>query len=171
MAQIVIPMPLLVPMTLQTLAIALAGVMLGAKKSTIATLLYVLVGATGVPVFAGFTGGIGAVLGPTGGFIMSFPLLALAAGIGTEKNELTKKANNSKTFIHNLHIPLWIGITSGIIINYVFGVIYFSIFTSNDLITSFMACVLFFIPTDILKIVIAGLMGIKMRKIITARNI
>jgi len=156
LAQIIIPMPFLVPMTLQTFAITLAGVILGAKKGTISTLLYVLIGAVGAPVFAGFSGGLGTVFGPTGGFIMSFPLLALSAGIGAEKNN---------------KLWLWGGIITGIVINYICGVVYYSIITSNDLITSFTACVLFFIPTDILKILIAGLLGIKIRSLIPNRII
>ena len=155
MAQIIIPMPYGVPMTLQTLAILLAGVMLGAKKGTVSTVLYVLLGAVGAPVFAGFTGGFGSVFGPTGGFILSFPLLALAAGIGAEKNN---------------KLWLWGGLVAGVIVNYLCGVIYYSIVTSNDLAASFIACVLFFIPTDILKIVIAGLLGIKIRKLLFERN-
>ena len=151
MAQIVIPMPLGVPMTLQTLAIMLTGVMLGAKKGVLVTVAYVLAGTLGAPVFAGLTGGPGAVFGPTGGFIMSFPLLALAAGTGAEKG--------SKLW-------LWGGLVTGVMINYLCGAIYFGIYTSNDLITSFTACVLLFIPTDILKIIIAGLFGVKVKKLI-----
>ena len=163
MAQIIIPMPLGVPMTLQTLAIMLAGVMLGAKKALISTVLYVLLGAIGAPVFAGFAGGFGIVLGPTGGFIMSFPILALAVGIGTEKS--TKKAGTAASALW-----LWGGIVTGVLLNYLCGVIYFSIYTSNDLISSFVACVLFFIPTDILKIAIAGLLGVKVRRLLMERG-
>ena len=136
MAQIIIPMPYLVPMTLQTLGILLAGVILGPKKGMIATVIYILIGATGAPVFAGFTGGLGTIFGPTGGFILSFPVIALAAGTGAEKS--------NKLF-------LWSGLAAGVIINYTCGVIYYSIRTSSDLITSFIACVLFFIPADIMK--------------------
>jgi len=148
MAQIVIPMPYGVPMTLQTLAISLSGILLGPKRGAISTLLYVLLGAVGVPVFAGFNGGLGAVFGPTGGFIMSFPVLAFAAGFGAARN-------NAKW--------LYGGIVAGIIFNYICGVFYFSIVTSNDLATSFITCVLVFIPTDILKIITAGLIGKKVR--------
>ena len=155
MAQIIIPMPYGVPMTLQTLAIPLAGIMLGSKRGTISTTIYILLGAIGAPVFAGFTGGLGVVFGPTGGFIMSFPILAFAAGYGAKKE--------NKWW-------LWCGIISGIMINYLCGVIYFSVFTSNDLITSFTVCVLVFIPTDIVKIIIAGLFGIKIRNMLLARN-
>ena len=56
MAQISIPMPLGVPMTMQTFAITLAGVILGSKKGAVASLIYVLLGAVGVPVFANFSG-------------------------------------------------------------------------------------------------------------------
>jgi len=163
MAQIVIPMPLGVPMTLQTLAIMLTGVMLGAKKGTLVTVVYILAGALGAPVFAGFTGGLGTVFGPTGGFILSFPLLALAAGTGAEKS--SKCPPNSKFRA----LCLWSGLVIGVVINYLCGVFYFSIYTSNDLVTSFTACVLYFIPTDILKIVIAGLIGVKVRRLLMER--
>ena len=152
-AQIIIPMPYGVPMTLQTLAIPLAGIMLGSKKGTLSTVLYVLLGAIGAPVFAGFTGGIGIVFGPTGGFILSFPLLAFLAGRGMEKKN---------------KIWLWTGIIAGITANYLCGVIYFSFITSNDLLTSFTVCVLLFIPTDIIKIIITGLFGIKVRNLLFA---
>jgi len=156
MAQIVIPLPYGVPLTLQTLAISLAGVILGAKKGTLSVVVYVLIGAVGAPVFAGFTGGFGIVFGPTGGFILSFPLLALAAGIGAEKNSKSR---------------LWVGLVVGVMTNYLCGVVYYSIVTSNDLLTSFVACVLLFIPTDILKITAAGLLGIKLRGLLLQRGV
>ena len=156
MAQIVIPMPYGVPMTLQTLAVPLAGVLLGAKKGAITAAVYVLIGAVGAPVFAGFAGGLGVVFGPTGGFILSFPLLAFAAGFGADKN-------NPRW--------LWSGVIVGVLINYLFGVVYFSLFTGNDIITSFTICVLMFIPTDVIKILITGLLGVKVRKLLKVRNI
>jgi len=155
MAQIIIPMPYGVPMTLQTLAIPLTGIMLGSKKGALTTVIYVLLGAVGVPVFAGFAGGPGVVFGPTGGFIMSFPVLAYLTGYGAEKD--------NKWW-------LWTGLISGVIINYLCGVIYFSFFTSNNLLTSFTVCVLVFIPTDIIKIIITGLFSIKVRNLLFAGN-
>jgi len=154
-AQIIIPLPYGVPITLQTLAIPLAGVVLGSKKGTITTILYILIGAVGVPVFAGFTGGLGVVFGPTGGFILSFPFLALAAGLGAEKDN---------------KLWLWGAIVTGVLVNYLCGVVYFSIFTSNDLITSFMVCVLVFIPGDILKVAAVGLLGERLRRMLLQRS-
>lgn len=73
MAQISIPMPLGVPMTMQTFAITLAAVVLGSKLSAMASLVYLILGAVGVPVLASFSGGIDKFVGPTGGFLISFP--------------------------------------------------------------------------------------------------
>ena len=84
MAQISIPMPLGVPMTMQTFAITLAGIILGSKKGAVASLIYVLLGAVGVPVFANFSGGYQLLVGPTGGFIISFPIMAFIIGLGVE---------------------------------------------------------------------------------------
>ena len=81
MAQISIPMPLGVPMTMQTFAITLAGIILGSKKGAVASLIYVLLGAVGVPVFANFSGGYQLLVGPTGGFIISFPIMAFIIGL------------------------------------------------------------------------------------------
>ena len=81
MAQISIPLPAGVPLTLQTLAVPLAGIVLGAKRGCVSTLLYVLLAAVGVPVLANMTGGIGYVFGITGGFIISFPVMALLSGL------------------------------------------------------------------------------------------
>ena len=61
MAQISIPLPGGVPLTLQTLAVPLAGIILGAKRGTLSTLVYILLAMVGVPVLAGLSGGIGVV--------------------------------------------------------------------------------------------------------------
>ena len=71
MAQISIPLPGGVPLTLQTLAVPLAGIILGAKRGTMSTIIYILLAMAGVPVLAGFSGGAGVVFGVTGGFIIS----------------------------------------------------------------------------------------------------
>lgn len=156
LAQISIPMPYGVPMTLQTFAIPLAGVVLGAKNGTYATLAYVLLGAFGVPVFAGFSGGFGIVLGPTGGFILSFPLMALAAGIGVQ---------------HNGKAWLAAGLVLGAVLNYICGMLMFTLVTGRGLQTAFVACVLPFIPTAAIKAVLAGISGVKIRRILGKRVI
>ena len=72
-----ISIPAAVPFTLQTLGVFLAVGMLGGKRGTLAVLIYLLLGAVGMPVFAGFNGGLGYMLGATGGYIVGFVLSAL----------------------------------------------------------------------------------------------
>ncbi|MGI6071133.1 MAG: biotin transporter BioY, partial [Blautia sp.] len=79
-----IPMPSGVPVTLQTFAVALCGCVLGRKWGFTATLLYVLIGTVGLPVFSGMKGGIGVLAGPTGGFLFGFLALAPLCGLGME---------------------------------------------------------------------------------------
>ena len=147
-AQISIPLPTGVPITLQTFAIMLAGIILGAKKGTIATLVYVLLAMVGTPILANATGGVGIVFGRTGGFILSFPIMPLIIGFFNKIGE-----DKSNKFL------LPIGIVLAVIVNYICGMIYFSIFTSSSLIVAFTACVLPFILGDTVKIVIAIVLG------------
>ena len=72
-----ISVPYVVPFTLQTFGVFLAVGVLGGKRGTLAVLIYILLGCVGVPVFAGFSGGIGVVLGSTGGYIVGFLVQAL----------------------------------------------------------------------------------------------
>lgn len=81
MSQISIPTPFGVPITLQTFAAALCGYFLGAKKGTAALLVWIAIGAVGIPVFSGFRGGFAVLLGVTGGFIYGFIPLVLLCGI------------------------------------------------------------------------------------------
>jgi biotin transport system substrate-specific component len=73
--------PLGVPITLQTLGVMLAGVVLGPARGTAAVLLYLVAGLIGLPVFSGFSGGFGVLAGPSAGYLVAFPLAALVAGL------------------------------------------------------------------------------------------
>lgn len=157
MAQISIPMPAGVPLTMQTFAITLIAIVLGAKNSAIATLIYVLLGAIGVPVYAGLVGGVAKLVGPTGGFLFSFPIMALIIGIGAERYRKNKAW-------------LVVGIVAGTVINYICGVLWFCLVTwtaestmAGSLAAAFSACVLPFIPTAILKAVLAVVVGLPIR--------
>ena len=69
-----------VPITLQTLVVLMSGAMLGPVYGALAMILYVVVGVLGLPVFAGGGSGIGAILGPTGGYLISYFIAAYAIG-------------------------------------------------------------------------------------------
>src|SRR5262245_33434358 len=114
-AQLRFPMPTGVSFTLQTLAIALAGVVLGPRRGALAVLVYILLGAFGMPVFNGFMGGVQVLFGRTGGFILSFPFLAFAAGVGAV---IANKKNNPAYMAAGLFL--------GCLINYFFGMAAFA---------------------------------------------
>lgn len=120
MSQIAIPMPTGVPVTLQTFAVALCGYFLGAKKGTAAIIVYILLGAAGVPVFTGFKGGFACIGGLTGGFIYGFLAMVLLCGLPLKRK------------------PLRIALgMAGVIALHFFGVLQFSLITDNDFIQSF----------------------------------
>lgn len=94
-----IPLPFTpVPITLQTLMVLLSGTMLGPYYGALAMLLYLTVGAIGLPVFAGGSSGVGALLGPTGGYLFSYPVAAYLIGVITQK-KITKLLSKNLTFI------------------------------------------------------------------------
>ena len=148
-------MPYGVPLTLQTFAIPLAGVVLGAKNGMIAALVYVLLGMVGVPVFANFTGGIGIVFGRTGGFILAFPFMAFAAGIGAKKDNI-------------LWLISWLVV--GAIILYTVGMLVFSFVAPAELWTSFTLVVLPFLPTEAIKIVLVILFSKLIKRALKSRG-
>lgn len=150
MAQLSLPMPLGVPMTMQTFAITLSAVILGSKRGALSSLIYVLLGAVGLPVLAGFSGGAQHFLGPTGGFLLSFPIMAYIIGLGVDK-------------FRNVKGGFILCLIAGTAANYVFGVILFCLLTDSSAYVGFTACVLPFIPTAILKAVLASVIGLKIR--------
>lgn len=74
-----------VPITLQTLGIMLAGAVLGARRGALATILYIVVGLAGVPIFAQFQGGLSVLGAPSAGYLLSFPLAAFLTGFLTSR--------------------------------------------------------------------------------------
>ena len=150
MAQISIPMPLGVPMTMQTFAITLAAVVLGSRLSAIATLVYLALGAVGVPVLANFSGGFDKFVGP-GGFLISFPLMAYIIGLGVEHRNAFKGAFVTAVVV-------------GTLVNYVVGVALFVVVAHSTIAVGISACVLPFIPTAIIKAVLACAIGLNLRK-------
>ena len=151
MAQIVIPMPFGVPFTMQTFAITLAGIILGSKNGAIASIIYVMLGAIGLPVFANFTGGWQSIVGPTGGFLLSFPIMASIIGLGTELR------NKWKGFSI-------IAVTIGTLLNLVCGTLMFCHLTQTTFLVGFTTCALPHVPGTIVKAILAHLLGLNIRR-------
>ncbi len=151
MAQIAIPMPIGVPMTMQTFAITLAGIVLGSRNGALASIIYMLIGAIGLPVFANFTGGWQILLGPTGGFILSFPIMAYIIGLGFEYRHIHKA------------LPV-LAITFGTTLNLLCGVWIFSMLSHTNFLASFAVSGLPYIPVTVIKAILAYLLGNNIQK-------
>ena len=143
---IMIPMPSGVPITLQTFIIALCGFTLGKKFGTISTLVYVMLGGIGLPIFAGFNSGIGALFGLTGGFIWGFILLSLCCGISMGIN---------KKIISYMVIVL------GLILCHTLGILQYSIITKTNLLNSALIMSIPYLLKDIISIAVARYCAIK----------
>ena len=145
-----------VPISLATFAIYLTVIILGWEDGTISVLVYVLLGFAGAPVFTGFTGGAGKVLGPTGGYIIGYIFLSFIEGIFVDK---ARKAR-----------PL-LGMVLGTIVLYVFGTVWLMRQAGLTLVAAFSAGVLPFIVGDIVKMIIALFAGTKIRSALVKSNL
>ncbi len=151
-----ISIPTAVPFTLQTFGVFMAVGVLGGKKGTASVGLYLLLGVLGVPVFAGMTGGIGVLLGTTGGYIIGFFFSALVMWA-------MEKLPGKKSVIQV------ISMITGLLVCYTFGTLWFMmVYMKNQgavgLMTVLGWCVIPFIIPDILKIVLAYGLSRKLKK-------
>lgn len=161
-----ISIPSAVPFTLQTMAVFLAPSLLGAKRGFFAVLVYILLGAVGLPVFAGFKGGIGALLGSTGGYIVGFLVLVLFYWLVTAK--LGEK------------LPVQIAaLAIGLLLCYAFGsawfmIVYLKTTGPVGLMTVLGWCVFPFLLPDAVKLALALLLARRLRphlKLDTHKNL
>lgn len=148
LSQISIPMPSGVPITLQTFAVALTGVVLAWKLGVTSTLVYILLGAVGVPVFSQFSGGLHVLVNYTGGFIWGFIVLALLCGIG-----ITLK---------NKFLGVLLGF-AGLAICHLFGVIQFMMVMKMGLMESFLLASAPYLIKDAISVILAFAVGSQIR--------
>jgi biotin transport system substrate-specific component len=158
LAQIGIPVGN-VPFTLQTFGILLAGIILGAKKGTLAVLVYIMLGAVGIPVFTGFQGGIGRIFSHTGGFILSFPIMALCAGLSADLQNQFKN-------IWLKNAVLAGGLAAGTAINFICGMLWGKIYLELSWQSAFAGFVAPFILTSASQIILAGALGMTVKLIL-----
>ena len=151
-----ISIPASIPFTLQTMGVFTTVGLLGGKRGTLTVLTYILLGAIGIPVFAGLTGGVSVLLGTAGGYIIGFLLSALLMwGI--------------ETIMGRNQIVLAFSMIAGLIVCYVFGTAWFMlIYTQHSgvigLSTVLGLCVIPFIIPDLIKIGVALFLTNRLKK-------
>jgi biotin transport system substrate-specific component len=152
-AQIAIPLPFSpVPFTLQVLAVILSGLLLGPRYGALAQAIYVLVGAIGVPVFAGFRAGLGVIVGPTGGYLVAYPFAAALAGLAAyaAANAVRRRA-------------LWASFLwgcAGLALIYALGATWLALVTDLPFAAALAQGVLPFVPLDLVKVGLAALVAV-----------
>ena len=143
-----------VPISLTNLVIDFTVYVLGAWAGTGSYCIYLILGAVGLPIFSGFAGGLGKLLGPTGGYLVGFIFMALIGGL----------------VIELAHRNIWltmIGWVVGTAVAYLFGTIWFVYLLKCSVAYALTVCVFPFIVFDIIKIVIATLLGKTVRIALT----
>lgn len=153
-SQVSLPMPSGVPITIQVFGIALVGTVLGWKRGFLATVVYILIGAVGVPVFANFRGGIQVLAGMSGGYILAWPVMALLSGI--------RPKTENKTV--NLGIMILLSVIGLMVVEFV-GAFQWSRLTSDMSLGAIIAySFVAFIPKDTIITVAAVIVGNQIRK-------
>ena len=138
-----IPLPFSpVPISFTNLAIYLAAYVLGMKACTISYLIYMLLGMVGVPVFSGFTAGVGKLAGPTGGYLVGFFVDHFPGKVA-------------------LHI---VGMVLGLAICYIFGTVWLAGQLNMNFVAGLGVGVIPYLPGDAVKIIFTALIGPKLRR-------
>ncbi len=152
-AQIAVPLPFSpVPFTLQVLAVVLSGLLLGPFRGAMAQAVYVLIGAVGAPVFAGFSGGLGSIAGPTGGYLVSYPIAAALAGLAASA---MKDATRRRA--------LWMGFLCGcaaLATIYALGAVWLAVVTGLPLPVAVAQGVAPFVVFDLVKVALATVVAV-----------
>ncbi len=151
-----ISIPATVPFTLQTFAVFCTLGLLGGRRGTVAILVYLLLGALGVPVFAGFSGGIGILVGTTGGYLLGFILMGLVYWIG---ERLSRDSRGIRI----------VSMILGLLLCYAFGTAWFMLVYARQsgaiaLGTALAWCVVPFLLPDLVKLALALLLSDRLRK-------
>lgn len=151
LAQVAIPTPWGVPITLQPFAVALCAYVLGYKYGTASIAIYVLLGIIGLPVFAEFSSGLGVILGVTGGFIWGFIVMAFVCGF-------YEKA-------HSKRYAMVFGIL-GLVLCHLLGTIQFSLLMSMSFMKSLLLVSVPYILKDIASVLFAYAISLPIKKVV-----
>ncbi|MDR2932376.1 MAG: biotin transporter BioY [Oscillospiraceae bacterium] len=153
LAQIVIPLPFTpVPLTLSLAAVFLTGILLPPKSAFYAQAVYLALGAVGLPVFHGFTGGFSRLIGPTGGYLTAYPIMALivACFVRLSDKRPGRKAAGRLAFVFGGHLIALISC-------YFLGTLWLSFVSRVTFVQALAMAVYPFIALDLIKIFVCVL--------------
>ena len=134
------------------------GALLGPWRGALSLLVYLLLAAVGVPVMAGFRGGLGNLVGNTGGYVVGYIFAAFFTGLLVEK----------------WGARFWqmcVAMVLGCAVCYFFGTLWYSILSGTPFFASFSACVVPFLPCDVVKILLAALLASRLRPILKRQGL
>jgi biotin transport system substrate-specific component len=149
-APVAIPLPFSpAPLTLQVLFVFLAGLLLGPLWGTVSILLYLAAGAIGIPVFAGWEAGLGTLVGPTAGYLWSYPFAALVIGLLVHRGTDLRDPAAVSTPV------LVVSLVTATVLIYAMGVGYMAWLLDLELWEATLAGAAPFVPGEVLKIAAA----------------
>nr|WP_317378316.1 biotin transporter BioY [uncultured Faecalimonas sp.] len=152
LAPLSIPLPFSpVPLSLTNFVLYVSIFLLGWKSATISYLVYLLLGTVGLPVFSGFAGGLGKLAGPTGGYLVGMIFLTILSGFIAER--CSRKP-----------VIIFLGMLLGSAVNYLFGTLWLCMQLHLSFLEGLMTGVVPYIVFDIIKMVIALIIGITVQK-------
>lgn len=138
-----------IAVTMQTFAMLLTLGVLGGRLGTVTLLVYLCLGATGLPVFSGFQGGLAVLLGPTGGYLWGFPVAGLIYLL------LEKR------------LPPWLNMAVGMLVCYLFGTVwYYFAYTETGLWVVILKCVVPYLIPDTVKLLLAADLTQRLRSLL-----
>ncbi len=150
-SQISIPLPSGVPITLQPFAVVLISVLLEEKLGTLSILIFIFIGAIGMPVFANFNSGFSAIIGPTGGFLTGFLIMAFIIGAFS-------KSKNKKLIFTGAYL--------GLLTNYIVGVLQLSFVLNVNIPEALIIGCYPYILKDLILTAVAVVIALKIKPII-----
>ena len=152
LAPLSIPIPVSpVPISLTNLVLLISVYILGWKDASISFIIYLLLGLAGLPVFFGFSGGLGKIAGPTGGYLAGFIFMTVIAGLAVD-------------IFSGKRLPAVIGMALGTAVAYAFGTAWLAIQMDLTFISALSIGVLPYLAGDTLKIILAVIAGPMLKK-------
>lgn len=169
LSQISIPLPFTpIPISCGLVAVYITGILLKPKHAILVQLCYLLLGAVGAPVFSNFRGGIGTLLGPTGGYLFVYPVMAGIVAFAINGSMSLKKGTGGKGI---LYAKALVSMCLAHVLLYLCGTVWFTIITENTFYEALVLTVLPYIFLDVIKIVFCLFGILPLRSRLTSMNL